>query len=189
MKSLSLKTNVFLTAWLLCTGILIFVFFGWLSFPNDMAINAYVLGWLASTNALLTGMLQSSRIAVVALLLGWMGALVLCLPHIGVIPSTEYAIVFATLLASTIVAMETRFVHIASYGGSGTVRKKGHSPVAVMCSRVKLADHSDRTGGWGATTKRKGRSLLQPPNFSDGEAAIHRSIDSPNLLDQHSDIF
>ncbi|AJY53234.1 hypothetical protein [Halomonas sp. KO116] len=175
MKSLSLKTNVFLAAWLLCTGILIFVYFGWLAFPNDMATKAYFLGWLASSNALLTVMLQASRIALVTLIMGWVGVLALSIIDVGIIPN-EYAIVFGTLLASTLFAVDQRFVHIASYGGFARLK---------TLPQIHPSDSSERAWPSGQNNVKGGFLLNHGGSAADDlNSMTHRAMDSPDLLAQ-----
>lgn len=119
MKALSNKAYGVLSAWAICTGILSSAFFGWLEFPSEKVALVYIVAWIACANAALTLALQSSRLALALLISGWLLALALCIPNIGVFPAT-YAFNFGLLLLSTFVGIEQRFVHI----GLGIMSKK-----------------------------------------------------------------
>ncbi|MGP9796991.1 hypothetical protein ACT3UJ_06500 [Halomonas sp. 86] len=118
MKSQFSITYLLSASLIILSGILGFVQLGLLDIPGRTAHNVYLVCWALSANMLITNLIKRSRLAVITLICGWLGATVYMLTSGGSEGSYGMTIVFGLLLISSFTMLNFDNIHISAAGGS-----------------------------------------------------------------------
>tara|TARA_R110002051_G_scaffold53697_1_gene100998 strand:- start:503 stop:1069 length:567 start_codon:yes stop_codon:yes gene_type:complete len=188
MKALSKKAYGVLSAWIICTGIHVSAFAGWLEFPSDQAAQMYFIAWVGCANAAFTLAIKSSRLALAVLVSGWAVALALCVPSIGVFPAS-FGVSFGIMLLTTVAMVDNTFVHLAAYGGVGRISAEKSRYKTSSSERIKKGNLKNiGAEEWGRATSRRKSILGDFTSVTQSEAAFNRAANI-NAIHHLSDEF